>query len=509
MRLAGLNRERIDAKLRRIQFQAQFEVAQHALEDGTTDTQAADEFLLSLTDARSDPATTDLREKLLEAEKAAAALGDLYGSDHPQSKAARAKVDLLRGKLREAVPQIVGALAAQVEMLENQEEQLEEEYASQKEEALQLRRDAQRYSRLQKDVARQEKLFDALVEQLGKADLSRNYDETAERTNVEIIEWAEVPTQPVRPRKAQILALALVAGLLFGVGLALFFEHLDDTIKTPEDLERVGVPILGFVPDMHVDAGDVEEFAYRAKISVLDGRSPITEAYRSIRTSLFFSAAADQTKAVVITSGDAGDGKTTTASNLALIIAQSGKRVLLIDADMRKPMLHKIFELEPEVGLSNVLVGQNSLDDALRTVTLGDEDSVRIDVLFAGPKKPPNPAELLDSDRMRQLLSEVRQRYDRIIVDTPPVLIVADAAILSSLGDGVILVVKSEKNARSLAERARALLADVKARLLGGIVNDVQESVLHYHYSGYYYHGYSRYYDDYYGSGRAGAAKEA
>ncbi|MCK4374410.1 MAG: polysaccharide biosynthesis tyrosine autokinase, partial [Candidatus Brocadiae bacterium] len=327
------------------------------------------------------------------------------------------------------------------------------------------------------------------------------------KTNVEVVEAAEIARLPIRPRKARMVVTSVAMGLLLGIALAFFFEYMDDTIKTPEDLEdRVGVPVLGFVPAMNTKGTAAESFAHRGMVSTLEPASSVTEAYRNIRTSLFFSAPPEEARVVVITSGGPGDGKTTTAANLALVIAQSGKRVLLVDADFRRPMLHRLFGIRSRRGTSTVLVGEASLEEAVRQPSNNGKPIDNLDVLIAGPK-PPNPAELLDSERMRQLLEEARQKYDRVLVDTPPVLFVADASILGAISDGVIMVVKSAKNTRSLATRAREQLEGVNARILGGILNDVRVSHLGYYYSDYYYHGYSRYYRDYdssYYSGKSG-----
>jgi len=234
-------------------------------------------------------------------------------------------------------------------------------------------------------------------------------------------------------------------------------------------------------------------------VCALNPTSSVTEAYRSIRTSLFFSAHADESTTLVVTSGGPNDGKTTTATNLALVMAQSGKRVLLVDADFRRPMVHKIFGLNDGMGATNVLVGQAALEQAVQKAHSNGHVIENLDILVAGPK-PPNPAELLDSQSMRQLLAEARRTYDRVIVDTPPVLFVADASIVGAISDGVVMVVKSAANSRSLARRAKEQLEGVNARILGGILNDVRVSRLGYYYSDYYHYGYSRYYKDYHDS---------
>jgi capsular exopolysaccharide synthesis family protein len=224
--------------------------------------------------------------------------------------------------------------------------------------------------------------------------------------------------------------------------------------------------------------------------------SSATEAYRNIRTNLFFSAPAEENKVLTVTSGGPSDGKTTTSCNLALVMAQSGKRVLLIDADMRKPMIHRAMGLGNKVGLSSVLVGACKLDEAVQKPKNNGHVVEHLDILSAGPRSP-NPAELLDSQSMRNLLEEARGKYDRVIVDTPPVLFVADASIISAMSDGVVMVLKSARSTRTLVSRTREQLEGVNARIVGGILNDVRVSRWGYYYSSYYYSYYYRYHYDY------------
>ncbi|MCK4300617.1 MAG: polysaccharide biosynthesis tyrosine autokinase, partial [Planctomycetes bacterium] len=372
---------------------------------------------------RADQTVSELRTALTEAEKEVATLSDTYGPEHPQLQAVQAKVTLLQAKLQETLTQLVGSLTAQLEMLSNQEQELRQQYEEQNQLALGLSKQSLSFNRLQNEVDRQRRLFDVLVERMREVDVTADYA----RTNVEVVEVADIPKAPIKPKKARTVMLSLFLGLFLGVGLAFFFEYLDDTVKTPEDLEdRVGIPVLGFVPAMDTKGVQMDGFSYRGTISMVEPTASVTEAYRNIRTSLFFSAPAEETKALVVTSGGPSDGKTTTATNLALVIAQSGKRVLLLDADFRRPMVHKVFGLESKVGLSTVLVGEATLEEAVQKAEHDGETIENLDILAAGPK-PPNPAELLDSQSMRKLLEEVRQKYDRVIMDSPPVLFVADA----------------------------------------------------------------------------------
>jgi len=526
VRLGRLNDQLTEAQLQRIELEAQFEVVKQALSSDDQALRPGNEHLFALPAVRADQTITELRTSLTETEKEVATLSDTDGPEHPQLQAVQAQVGLLQGKLQEALTQLVGSLTAQLEMLSNQEQELRRQYEEQNLLALKLAKQSLSFNRLQSEVERQRRLFDVLVERMREVDLTDEFT----KTNVEVVEVAEPPRIPIRPKKARTVALSMFVGLFLGIGLAFFYEYLDDTVKTPEDLEvRVGLPVLGFVPVMDTKSAEMDGFSHRGSITMVEPSSSVSEAYRNIRTSLFFSAPAEETKVLVVTSSGPGDGKTTTATNLALIIAQSGKRVLLIDADFRRPMAHRVFGLESKVGLSTVLVGKVALAEAVQRaqhdafylycedyedLVLKDRAGLakakrkielvltameNLDILAAGPK-PPNPAELLDSPGMHRLLEKARQDYDQVIIDTPPVLIVADASIVSTIADGVVMVVKSTANTRGQASQAREQLEGVRARILGGILNDVHESRLGYYYSNYHYYGYSRYHNDYYSS---------
>ena len=505
LRLHRLNTQLTEIELQRVQREAEFAVVEQALEASGKAPQPDGELLFSLPAVRTDPTLGELRSAVMAAEKEAAGLAGIYGPEHPQAQAAQAHVEMIRARLRAALTQLTGSLASQLATLKGQERALAERYKEENQRALDLAKKSLAFNRLHNEVERHRGLFEVLLHRMREVDLTADYA----KTNVALVEEADAPRTPYRPNKAHTVLAAVLMGLLLGVGLAFFAEHLDDTIKTPEEMEeRVGVAVLGFVPDMddaHIEGNGI---AHRGLITLLEPSSSVSEAYRTIRTSLFFSAPAEETKALVVTSGSAGDGKTTTACNLAQVIAQSGKRVLLIDADLRRPMVRKIFGLEGEAGLSTVLVGEARLADAVQQIEKDGETVENLDVLTAGPT-PPNPAELLDSMAMRGLLTEARQQYDRVIIDTPPVLFVADASILGALSDGVILVVKSAANKGSLAARAREQLESVNARILGGVLNDVYISRLDYYYSRYYYYGYSRYCRDYRKSYYSGSEEQA
>lgn len=485
--LTQLNEELTTVRLQRIERAASFAGVRKLLAaDGTI--KADSEPLFALPAVRGDALVTDLHTKLLAAEQNAASIASTYGPKHPQARTADAAVALLRSRFQTALQQLVRALETELETLTTQEQELERCYKEQNQLALDLARRSLAFARLEHEAERQRKLFDVLVERMREVDVNSGYAQA----NLQVVEAAEVPRSPYRPRKALLIFLAAVLGLALSVGAALLIEHVDDTIKTPEDMEaRLGVPALGFVPSFHRNGSDEDGASEHSLAALLEPTSHVAEACRSIRTNLFYAAPSDDAKVIVITSASPGEGKTTVAANLAAVIARSGRRVLLIDADLRRRMLHTLFGLDPTRGLTNVLVGHASLHDAIQKPTCNGQAIEHLDVLTAGPK-PPNPAELLDSTAMRQLLERARAEYDRVIIDTPPAVCIADASIVAGISDGAILIVRAAATPRPLALRARDQLLSVNARILGGILNDVEPNQLHYYDS---YYAYPRYYD--------------
>jgi capsular exopolysaccharide synthesis family protein len=284
------------------------------------------------------------------------------------------------------------------------------------------------------------------------------------------------------------LLIALAVGLALGLGLAFGLDYLDDTVKTPEDITRkLNVPFLGLVPAVRGD-----------KVPVLSGPVPhdFGEAYRALRTSLVFTSGAESTRVIAVTSAQPLEGKTTTACNLAIVLALGGARVLLVDADMRRPGVHKALHLQNGIGLSHLLVGQARVREAIQRT-----DDPNFYVMTAG-RTPPNPSELLAGERMKRLVENLATGpFDWVVIDTPPVLAVTDAVVISPLVSGVVFVLGAEMTRRRLAERAVQMLSVSKPRVIGAVLNRVNFDRNKYYYSRYY--GYQ--YKSYYGHGQAPA----
>lgn len=305
--------------------------------------------------------------------------------------------------------------------------------------------------------------------------------------SIVIVEKARLPTAAIRPRVMVNTLLAAIVGAMLALGLIFLVEYLDDRIKTPEDLlQLLNTAVLGNISRIALPKGSKELTADQRLISIGQPRNPITEAYRSLRTNLQFSSIDTALELLLVTSATPGEGKTTTAANLATVVAQSGRRVVLIDADLRKPQQHKLFALAASPGLTEALVAS----DAQPADYLHSTIVPNLQVITSG-HIPPNPAELLGSQRMQQLLHNVRAHADLIIIDAPPLLPVTDAQVLATQVQGVLLVVRAGVARRTPLVRAVEALERVQARLLGVAINDLTRSVRS---SYYYYDQYSHYY---------------
>ncbi len=314
---------------------------------------------------------------------------------------------------------------------------------------------------------------------------------------IRIIDPAMPPKYPVKPRKKLNILLGMLVGLGMGVAVAFVLEYLDNSVRSIEDLERMSLPMMSTIPYIRPEetngvlktpiASDPEVQAISDRlVTHLQPKSPISEAYRTLRTNIIFSSPDEQRRVFLVTSSGPKEGKSTSVSNLAITFAQMGTKTLLIDADLRRPILHKLFGLKKEVGLTNVLVGRAALEDATDKV----RELPDLDILSCGVI-PPNPAELLGSERMRQLLETLKQRYNVILIDTPPIIAVTDASVLAPLADGVLLVVRSAQTQKDAALHAYEQLRRVKANVLGVILNGLQAFNS---YGSYYYYQYHYYY---------------
>jgi polysaccharide biosynthesis transport protein len=422
------------------------------------------------------------------------------------------ELDQVTGQVHEAEAQLNVEKQMAVKNVETEyrtavqrEKLLSDALASQKSEADTFNKNSIQYNILKRQSETDKQLYDGLLQRMNESGVSSGL----KSDNIHVVDEAKPQRIPYRPNKPLNLALGLSLGLLFGIALAFFVEHLDSSIKTPDDIDRfIKLPALGVIPSAAslLSSGrrkllPVPGGAAAAKadggtgksvelITYNDTKSLISEAYRNLRTSVLLSSGSGRPpKILLVTSSQAGEGKTTTAINIAITLAQTGEKVILLDCDMRNPRVHRVIGLENTVGMSTFLSGNSDLSSLIQ-----QSEIPNLFAVSAG-RVPPNPAELLGSARMKQGLTLLDEYFDHIVIDSPPVLSVTDARIIGSLVDGVVLVVKGGETPKEAVQRTKRLLQEVHAHILGTLLNNVDvHSADYYYYSKYYYYGYGKKY---------------
>jgi capsular exopolysaccharide synthesis family protein len=490
-KLSELNTELSAAEAERIHKQAMYQYAS----SGNADKMGTDEKATLF---------NKLREEEISLKNQIAQASVQFGPSYP-------KLLELKNRLEQAQKDLQAETQKNVVRMQNdylaalqREKMLRAAFEAQKQEANQLNQSAIEYNLLKRDADANRQLYEGLLQKLKEAGISAGLTST----NVQIVDSARTPTFPSKPNVPLNLELGLLFGIIAGVVLALTNEALDNTIMTPEHVEFYsGLPALGMIPlksTMRVagangsseknkllpSRSDAERNPSVELVTYARPNSELAEAYRALRTSILLGSAAAPPKVILFTSPLPQEGKTTTAVNSAVSLAQQGRNVLLVDADLRRPAVHVAFGLKPRAGLSDVLAGRNKLEEAL----VASPQVPNLTILPAGAV-PPHPAELLSSEGMKQLLARWSKEFDHVIIDSPPMLTVTDAVLLSVSVDRVILVVRAGGTSKNALRRSCELLARVNANVLGVVLNAVDlKSPDHYHY---YYSG-TKYYDGYY-----------
>jgi capsular exopolysaccharide synthesis family protein len=405
-----------------------------------------------------------------------------YGEKHPRMVALRREIGNLRSRIRDEVNKIGRSVEFQYEMLLAKEKKLQAALEEAKSEVMGLNKRAIQYGVLKREVESNRQIYNMILRRAKETSLTSRL----KSTNIFIVDLAETPQGPVRPNLRKNLLMAVVITMMIGLALAFFLEHWDNTLHSPNDVKRyLAIPFLGPV-GLFPPKGNGKAL----NLAVLrEPKSSLAEALRNVRTNLIFSFVESHQKAMVITSPGPMEGKTFVSSNLAVTMAQMGRRVVLIDADMRKPSVNKVFGISLKPGLSDLILGRCKLNDAMQQTPV---KSLR--VISAGTI-PPNSSELLTSTIMQKLLNYLRDRFDYLIFDTPPILVVTDAAVLSGILDGTVLVIKASETTREAAQRALERLSEVHSRPLGVVLNQVDFRRERYHYN-YYYSNYYYYSDE-------------
>ena len=417
---------------------------------------------------------------LAELERQAAQLSENLGERHPEMLQVRSGIQTANARLQGEIGKVVDSVRNEFEAARARERSMMAELEAQKAEALAMNRTGIEYGVLEREAESNRQIYQSLLQRANETGVAGEL----RTSNIRIVDEAEVPTGPASPRIGLNLLLALFVGSMFAVGLAFFFEYLDNRIKTPDEIKtHLGLPFLGLIPL-------ISKKESRDGALLLNNGVPanFAEALRTVRTNLMFSSAAEGARSVVVTSTGPGEGKSVVASNVGIGLAQAGQRVLLIDADMRHPQIHERFGQTAEPGLSNLTVGNAKVSEVVRKTTVPG-----LWILPSG-KVPPNPAELLSSQRFQVFLSSLDEHFDWVIIDTPPVLPVADATIVAHVVTGVLFVVGAEMTNRRAADVALEQLTQANARFAGAVLNRVNLVRNSYYYSQYYRREYAKYY---------------
>lgn len=471
-KLADLNAAVTRAKTMRIEKEAAYERLRAIQSDHT----ALDTF----PGIMSNSFIQQLKAELVGLQRQQAQLSDRYAERHPEMIKTASAIETARAKLDGEIAKVVESIRNDYLVSLAQERQLLAALEAQKLEALALNKKAIEYAALQREAVSTRQLFESLLQRVKETSVSADL-----RTmHIRVVEPADVPQAPVQPNKTNALVGSVVGGALFAIGLAFLFEYVDDRIKAPEEIKtHLGLPYLGLIP-MIPD----RELGARAPLVNAPLPPVFKEALRTVRTNVLFASADTGPRSVLVTSTAPGEGKTTVASNLAVALAQAGRRTLLIDGDMRRPAVHEMFGIDAEPGLSNLIVGDAKPSQVVRNTSIPS-----LWILPAGVIAP-NPAELLGAPVLTKFLRSLSTYFDWVVIDSPPVQAVADASILAHATSGVVFVVGAEMISRRAAQAAVEQLESARAKFVGAVLNRVDLDRNAYYYSRYYRRAYGQYY---------------
>ncbi|HEU5459985.1 MAG TPA: polysaccharide biosynthesis tyrosine autokinase [Pyrinomonadaceae bacterium] len=485
-RLAGLNQQLLEAENERKTAEAAYNAAK------------APDAASALTDDSSKQ-TGEIEAKLMELRQKRALLLVDATEEAPEVKEVDQQIGELDRQLKESRNRksttLLTNLNTRYQQTLEREQSLRKAFEQQRAQTLSQNEAAINYRIIQQEIETNKSLLNGLLQSAKENDVVL----AGKPNNISIVDYALTPDSPVGPNRTRTVIVAFFLSIGLGLGFALFLEYLDDTVHSTEEVERVlHLPALAVIPSVggavrrrvlpgtstlqkHSNGNGTSSAELLMNV---DGRSPLAEAYRHLRTSVLLSTAGRAPKSLLVTSSLPGEGKTTTAVNTAISLAQTGASVVIIDADMRRPRLQSIFDMRGQEGLSSILSSDVSEDEMLALVHT--DEASGLGVLTSGPI-PPNPAELLGSDQMRRLLAALQANYTHVVVDSPPVSSFTDGVLISTMVDGVLLVVHGGRSSRHIVRRSKQLLNDVGAKIFGVVLNNVNlQSHDYYYYQNYY-----------------------
>jgi capsular exopolysaccharide synthesis family protein len=503
-RLAGLNKQLLDAENERKTAESAY---RSALAPGALEAQAeaSNNALVPNSGAAVEAKVAELKQKraqlLLE-----------YTEKYPEVKDLNQQIAMLEKQAEQSRAHNQSVVKTNLEtryrQAEQKEQSLRQAFDKQRAETLSQNEAAVNYRIIQQEIETNKTLLDGLLQRSKENDVIL----AGTPNNIHVVDHAARPQAPVGPKRRQAILLAALFSLILGVALSRYLDYLDDSVHTSDDVENfLRLPALAVIPALGSSTRSrllkampgspkSNNGSHNGSELLLNAppRSPLAEAYRQLRTSLLLSSAGGAPKILLVTSSQPGEGKTTTVVNTAMILAQTGAKVVVIDADMRRPRLHMLFNMDNKNGLSGLLASEMSDAEMLALVQHHEQSGLY--VLPSG-RIPPNPAELLGSDQIRRLMTVLGSNFKHIVIDSPPVASFTDGVLLSSVADGVLLVVHGGSASRHIVRRSKQLLTDVGAKIFGVVLNNVAVSRNDYYYN--------RTYEKYYYSGAESETEEA
>jgi succinoglycan biosynthesis transport protein ExoP len=494
-RLAGLNEALLKAQNERHAAEADYRAAlapgaKEALAENSNAKRFIDDASIKL---------AELRQKLAE-------LREDNTDEWPENKQVIAQIAELEKAIEDASARagnvVITNYATKFRQAVANEAAIKKEFEDQRSKTLNMNEAAINYKIIQQEIDTNKSLLEGLLQGSRENDIKL----AGTPNNIHVVDVAIAPDEPVAPSRLMSVMAAFVLSLAFGAALALFLEYLDDTVRSTDDVENLlRLPALAVIPSIEGSKGrrllaagagangngdgngngnGRSELLLKA-----DSRSSLAEAYRQLRTSVLLSTAGHAPKTLLVTSSVPSEGKTTTAVNTAISLSQTGAKVLVIDADMRRPRLHNIFQIENRLGLSTILSSESSEDEILSMITPYEDGNLFL--LTSGPV-PPNPAELIGSDQMRRLIMTLEKNFTHIVIDSPPIASFTDGVLIAAMVDGVLLVVHAGKSSRGIVRRSRQLLQEVGAKIFGVVLNNanLRSQDGYYYYQSYYHQAY-------------------
>jgi len=473
-KLAQLNTLVVEAESKRVETETRFKQASELI--GHSD------MLDSVPEVLNNELIRQIKSMEVNLYQRMSEFSKKYGENHPQMVAIDSELKTLQKRKSQEVNRVINSLKNEYKVALAREESLKDALSKQKQELLDLNKKAIQYGVLRREVESAQNIYEMLIKRFKETSLSENM----KSGNIRIIDKAEVPQTPVKPKKKLSIILAMIVGLFGGTGLAFFLEYFDNTIKTPDDLKQyLNIPDLGPVPLFAAENKGMPKDRTSDLIALHSPKSTASESYRGIRTNILFSTAESVPQVILVCSSGPREGKTITTANIAITMAQAGSKIIILDCDMRRPEIHNLFGVTRERGMSNILVGTDNIGKIIQSTKIPN-----LDIITSGPI-PPNPSEILGSKRMKGLLVALRKKYNHILIDSPPVTAVTDALVLSKSADGVIMVIRMGDMAKQIVKNGISQFNNVGAHIIGAVLNGIDLSSSKY---SYYYYQYYRYY---------------